>query len=62
MSNTPFQVYGINNFIKQFMKKKVLGKLFREILPGTWKQLFYEFEFAIMIIPLVKTIYLLQKK
>ncbi len=62
MSNTPFQVYGINNFIKQCVKKKVLEKLFIEILPGTGKQLFYEFEFAIMIIPLVKTIHLLQKK
>ncbi len=33
--------------------------MFKEILPGTGKQLFYEFEAAIMIIPLVKTIYLL---
>jgi hypothetical protein len=62
MSNTPFQVYGINNFIKQFTKKKVLEKWFIEILPETGKQHFYEFEVAIMIIPLVKTIYLLQKR
>jgi hypothetical protein len=40
----------------------VLEKWFIENLPGTGKQHFYEFEVAIMIISLVKTISLLQKK